>query len=69
MVFFGDLIKTWFVERFGSRLLSEEDHSYYMDWVKRFQGGRPETYMDLQSLRAWKKTVEEYLESLENDFP
>lgn len=47
----------WFILRFKAN--PSEKPSYFEEWVQRFEGGSPETYMDSESLRLWKEVSEQ----------
>jgi len=42
----------WFSTRFGS---GAGDPLYKGEWIRRFRGGSPESYMDAQSKKVYKK--------------
>ena len=47
------LARKFFTERFNRK--PSIDREYYKEWVGRIKSGHPETYMDLESLKVWRK--------------
>lgn len=48
-----DIAREFFILRFGR--MPETDTAYYAEWERRFSTGHPETYMDMESRRAYNK--------------
>jgi hypothetical protein len=45
-------VREFFIKRFGRK--PEFDKEYFKTWERRFASGKPEIYMDYESLRVYK---------------
>jgi len=56
-------VERFFELRFPNKDIEfEKKCGYFYEWVKRFETGNPETYMDNKSLEAYKQLLKEKIE-------
>jgi hypothetical protein len=54
------IVEEFFKRRFADKPIEfEKKCGYFYEWVKRFKTGKPEAYMDEESLRIWNEIKEE----------
>ena len=53
------ITEEFFKRRFPKKdIQSEIDCGYFGEWVKRFESGHPEVFMDNESMKIWKEMNE-----------
>jgi len=54
------IVEEFFRRRFPEKYIKFEiECGYFGEWVRRFQGGSPEDYMDKESLKVWEQMKNE----------
>lgn len=54
------ITEEFFKRRFPEKDIQfEKECGYFGEWVKRFESGCPEMYMDEDSMKVWKEMLED----------